>query len=237
MISKQRRNKGISITLSFILGALFAIGIIGLLYWLLLSRILEIHIAINENTNERHAINLANVLISSEKIAYEKEGVIMRDVLDKEKLDKVFVKKSEFLSDIKAFAQPKDIGIGYPNSINIVRIIDLEKCSLNDCEGWIAFLSGPVSLKGLSISKFASCLSEHVKLDAGLVFRWIVGGTVIGLWQPYDLKNCVQNTIPSSLKSLFSKSKISSEGLPVLIRYPNGELHFGRISVAVGEWV
>jgi hypothetical protein len=222
MFSKQKKSKGLTLVLSAILGGLFAIAIMGLLYWLFLTRILEMHVAIDENTNERHAINLANVLISSEKIVYEKEGKIMRGILDVEKLNSV---------------QPNDIGIGYSNSISVVRIVDLEKCSSpNNCEGWIFFLSGPVSLEGLSLTNFYACLSEHVKLDIRLVFRGIIFGW-LGLWQPLDLKNCAQNTAPSTLSSFFSKSQISSEGLPILIRYPTGELHAGRILVAVGEWI
>jgi hypothetical protein len=238
MSSKQEKSKGIVITLSAILEGLFFIGIMGFLYWFFLSRILELHVAIEEFTNERQTINLANLLISSEKIAHEKDGGIMRGVLDAEKLDSVFIKRTDFVSDVQALFQPIDIGIGYPNSINIVRVVDLEKCdSSGNCDGWIAVLSSPVTLQGLSITKFNSCLSEHVKLDLGSVFRWIFGGPLLGLWQPWDLKNCVQNTVPSGIKSVFTKSEIISSGFPVLIKYPDGELHVGRISVGVGEFI
>jgi hypothetical protein len=79
-------------------------------------------------------------------------------------------------------------------------------------------------------------LAEHIKIDEGLIFRWFFEGP-LGLWQPKDLENCAKNTIPSSYKSLFSKSQISSEGLPILIRYPTGEVHFGRIWTDVGEFI
>jgi hypothetical protein len=234
MISKQKKkNKGIAITLSLILGGLFAIGLMGLIYWIFISRILEVHVAIDEYTNERHAINLANLLLSSEKIVYEKEGKLMRGILDSEKLDNVFSRENFF-----SINNPVDIGIGYPNSITIVRIIDLESCSASgDCKGWAAVLSGPISLEGLSIAKFTNCLSENVKLDVGSIFRFVVGGMPMTLWQPWDLKNCVQNTVPSSVKSFFTNSEISSEGFPVLIKYPNGDFHLGRMSVAVGEFL
>jgi hypothetical protein len=234
MISKQKKkNKGIAITMSLILGGLFAIGLMGLIYWIFISRILEVHVAIDEYTNERHAINLANLLLSSEKIVYEKEGKLMRGILDSEKLDNVFSRENFF-----SINNPVDIGIGYPNSITIVRIIDLESCSTSgDCKGWAAVLSGPISLEGLSIAKFTNCLSENVKLDVGSIFRFVVGGMPMALWQPWDLKNCVQNTVPSSVKSFFTNSEISSEGFPVLIKYPNGDFHLGRMSVAVGEFL
>jgi hypothetical protein len=148
MNSKQKKkNKGITITLSLILGGLFAIGLMGLIYWIFISRILEVHVAIDEYTNERHAINLANLLLSSEKIVYEKEGKLMRGILDSEKLDNVFSKENSF-----SVANPIDIGIGYPNSITIVRIIDLEACdNSGNCKGWAATLAGPTSLEELSI--------------------------------------------------------------------------------------
>jgi hypothetical protein len=233
MSSRQKKNKGLTLSVSLILGGLFAIGLVGLIYWIFISRILEVHVAIDEYTNERHAINLANLLLSSEKIVYEKEGKLMRGIVDSKKLDNIFSRESSF--DIN---NPIDIGIGYPNSITIVRIIDLETCSISgDCKGWAAALVGPTSLEGLSIVKFANCLSEHVKLDIGSIFRWVFGGAIMGLWQPWDLKNCVQNTVPPSIKSLFTTSEISSEGFPVLIRYQNSELHLGRMSIAIGEFL
>jgi hypothetical protein len=234
MNSKQKKkNKGITITLSLILGGLFAIGLMGLIYWIFISRILEVHVAIDEYTNERHAINLANLLLSSEKIVYEKEGKLMRGILDSEKLDNTFSRESSF-----SVVNPIDIGIGYPNSITLVRIIDLEACdNSGNCKGWAAVLAGPTSLEGLSIVKFVNCLSEHVKLDVGSIFRWTFGGMIMTLWQPWDLKNCVQNTIPPSVKSFFTNSEISSEGFPILIKYPNGELHLGRMAVAIGEFL
>lgn len=230
MSLEQRRNKGIALTISSVLGSLFAIAIMGLLYWLFLSRILEMHVAVDEATNELRAINLANLLISSEKIAYQRDGKIMRGILDAEKLDDLFVKKQEFLADAKALFRPKDIGIGYPNSLNLVRVVDLEDCDSNGCRGWIAFLSAPLSLEGLSIDKFLVCLGEHVKPDLGAVFRQ-------SLWQPIDVEDCVKNTVPASFKFLFTTSEISSDGLPVLIRYKNGKLHVGKIAVWIGEWV
>ncbi|MEM5853174.1 MAG: hypothetical protein QXG39_00920 [Candidatus Aenigmatarchaeota archaeon] len=235
MFFTEKKNKGLVITLNLILGALFAVGLIALIYWIFISRILEVHVAIEENTLERRAINLANLLISSEKIAYEKDGKIMRGILDSEKLENIFSREYIFLSqELKT----KNIGIGYPNSIILVRVLDLEECdSSGNCKGWATLLSGPISLEGTSINKFLKCLSEHVKLDVGSIFRWAVGGIVLGLWQPWDVKNCVQNTMPANVKAIFTTSKISSQGLPVMIKYPNGELHLGRISVAIGEFL
>jgi hypothetical protein len=216
----------------FILKGLFAIAIIGLLYWLFLDTILQMHVAINENTNERHAIQLANVLISSEKLAYENDGKMMRGILDVDKLDEIFV-----ISGSLNLVSIKDIGIGYPNSLTLVRIIDLEKCNSFDiCDGWIGYLSGPITLQGLSIVNFGDCVSEHAKADVGSLFRGLFTGPALAWWNPLDLANCAENNLPSSFKLLFTDSQITSEGFPIVIKYPNGDMHLGRIYVLLGEF-
>lgn len=245
LLAREKRSKGLSLVVSAVLGALFTIGVIALFYWLFLSKILEIHVAIDEATTERHAINLANVLISSEKLAYE-DGKIQRGVLDSNKLDNLFIKKDTFLSDVSRYILPVDIGIGYPNTLNLVEVLDLEKCdNIGNCDGWIASLSGPISLEGLDIVKFATCLAENIKIDVGSIFRFAGSGILLGhaagapaaLWQPWDIEKCVKNTIPPSLNEFFTNSEISSKGLPVLIRYQDGTMHVGRIIVGVGEWL
>jgi hypothetical protein len=237
----QRKNKGIVETINAVFVGLFVIGALALIYWFFISRILEIHTTVNEATAERHAINLANVLISSEKLAREDEGKILRGILDSGKLDNVFVNKKKFLeaasaNNLDEYFQPKDIGIGYPNSLNLVEVIDLESCQNSACDGWIVSLSGPISLQGLSAVKFANCLAETAKLDTGSLFRYMMFGPVGALWQSFDIEKCIANTIPANMKSFFTGTPISSKGLPILIRYPDGDLHIGKIIVGVGEW-
>lgn len=235
MFFMQRKNKGLVITLNFIFGALFVVGILGLIFWLFISRILEIHVAVLEYTNERHTINLANALISYEKLAYENDGKIMRGILDSEKVDKVFVKEDEFLLNPTA-SNKETIDIAYPNSVAIVRIIDLEDCSPNSCKSWILHLHGPISIQGLSLVKYFNCLQEHIKIDWGLIFR-LAFGNLLGFWQPQDLANCAVNTVPPSIKSFFTKKEMVHQGLPILIRYPDGTLHVGRILVMLSEFL
>lgn len=239
------RSKGLELVVSSIFIALIAIGIIGLLYWLFLSHILDIHVIMDESTVERHSINLANVLISSEKLAYTSDDKIERGVLDVEKLDNLFVRKSDFLSNVKYHAIPKDIGIGYPNSLAIVEVLDLEKCdSSGNCEGWIVMLKGPVTITGLKVVDFTQCLAENINLDIGSIFRWFFGflrggvstGIRYALWQPWDVEKCVKNTIPASVKGIFTKNPMGFKGFPVLIRYRDGSVHVGRLIVGVSEW-
>lgn len=245
----QKKSKGIALTISAALESLFVLGIIAFIYWFFLSRILDIRVSVMEATAERHAINLANVLISSEKLAYKDNGKISRGILDASKLDNVFINKNDFLADVRGSLQPKDIGIGigYPNTLNLVEVIDLEKCknyvtstrpptTVTECDGWIASLSGPVTLQDLSIPKFLDCLEQNKKIDVGSIFRGFIGGIPGVFWQPWDIGKCAQNTIPSNIKSIFTGTPISSKGLPIVIRYPDGSLHSGRMVVAVGEW-
>ena len=233
----RRKNKGIVLTISAVIEGLFVTGVLALLYWMFLSRVLEVHVVVSEMNAERHAINLANVLISSEKLAYEKDGKISRGILDSTKLDNVFINKREFLSDVRVYLEPKDIGIGYPNTLNLVWVLDLDSCQDSDCDGWMASLSGPVTLEGLKPVKFTECLAENVKLDQwGSNFRFYFGGIFGALWQPQDIEKCIKNANPLGVKSFFTWSAISSSGLPVLIRYPDGDLHIGRIKAGVGEW-
>lgn len=231
----QRKNKGLAITLNFILGALFAVGILGLILWLFISRILEIHVAVLEYTNERHTINLANALISHEKLAYENDGKIARGILDSEKIDKVFLKEEEFLFN-PTVSTKETIDLGYPNSVAIVRIIDLEDCSPNNCRSWVLDLHGPISIQGLSLVKYFNCLQEHIKIDWGLIFRFAFG-KLLGFWQPQDLANCAVNNVPPSIKSFFTRQEMVYQGLPILIRYPDGTLHVGRILVVLSEFL
>jgi hypothetical protein len=233
MSSKQ--SKGLTLTAFSILASLFSIGIIALLAYIFLSRYLEVHLFVNEVTVERNSINLANVLISHEDLAYVKDGVIQRGVLDAEKLEHL---------------DPRMLNIGYPNSLMIVKILDLEKCKAQEselnCDGWFFALNGPVSIQGLSVVKFADCLFNNIDDDFwGKSFRFYLGhilggpliGTIASLWQPHDLVKCVHNTIPSGVVGVFNTNPMIFRGLPILIRYDNGDLHVGRIIVGVVEFI
>lgn len=234
----QKKSKGMAGTLDAALQALFAIGVIALFVWIFISVILDIITSMAESATERHAMNLANVLISSEKLAYEKDGKISRGILDSTKLDENFIKKSDALADFKLFFEPRNIGIGYPNTLNMVLVIDEEKCQDSECDGWSASLWGPVSLEGLSISKFSTCLEESKSKDvASMVFRGLISGAVGDIWLPFDVEKCNKQTMPEGIKSFFTETPVSSKGFPIIIRYPDGELHAGRIIVGVGEWI
>lgn len=232
------RSKG-DITINAIVVGLLTIALVAISYYMLISKIIEVHTVTKEYETERHAINLANVLISSDLLAYEENGKIYRGVLNASKLDELMYRKNDFLSNIRAFLEPKDMNIGYPNSYMIVEIIDLDTCNGGTCDGWIVSLKSPEFL-GLDLKKFVSCLGERVTQNTILefLFKWFQSGQLYNIFSPFgDIGECARIAAPTSLKDFFySGSLISRIGLPVSIWYPNGETHLGRIVVGVSEW-
>lgn len=234
MLLRRQKNRGIVFTLTSIIEGFLIILVVAFLLWFFLNKIMEIHVSVEENLNERHSIILANALISNEKIAYIKDGKILRGVLDAEKLDKLFIKKSDFLSYTKLLTNDVDLGISYPNSIIIVLVLDLEKCEDNDCDGWIVRLKSPLSLPGISLINFMECLNSNIKVDVGIIFRFFLSPG--GLWQPWDIDKCIKNNIPPSFKSFFNKNRITSQGFPILIKYKDS-IHAGRVFIGLGEFI
>ncbi|MFH7880532.1 MAG: hypothetical protein QXI09_00795 [Candidatus Aenigmatarchaeota archaeon] len=235
--------KGVVLTTQNVFIAIFIIVIIVFVYYFFMSRYLEMHVTIKEFSLERKTINYALNLISNENIVLGKGNVIWRGILDAEKLDKIFLNTTEITHIdrlVKILITPIDIGVTYPNSLIIIRIIDLETCEDNKCFGWLGRIYSPISIDGLFFSKFIECIVENIKLDFGTVIRVITNignpvSAVFNLVQPYDWEKCIENTMPSNSQLLFSKSFISSEGFPVLIYYNNGTTHVGRLSVLIGE--
>ncbi|MEM2506775.1 MAG: hypothetical protein QXF61_07035 [Nitrososphaeria archaeon] len=183
-------NKGLALTVNAILEGLFFIAVIALLYWFFISRILEIHITTISSDVERRSINLANVLISHEKLCYEENGKIHRGLIDSKKLDYLASAKggskslnsSDFIS--QALKNYKDIGVGYPNTISLVVISDLEDCEEeHGCTIWFITLANSNFTAKPSSNQFTDCLIENFKTDAASWGRRIGGcgvGGVIG---------------------------------------------------------
>ena len=239
MSLSPKNHKG-SILITSIIVGLVTISVVAFLYYIFISKLYEIHTLTLEYETERHAINLANVLISSHKLAYEKNGKIYRGILNASKLDELMYNKRKLLPDIRTKLKPKDIGIGYPNTYMLVKVIDLDTCKNNNCDGWIVSLKGP-TLLGLRIEEFGDCLSARVSQNTitETWFKWATPpGIALNLFHPFgDISECARKAAPPSLKEVFfTKSLITRIGLPVDIWYPDGEMHAGRIIVGVAEW-
>jgi hypothetical protein len=218
---QRRQSKGISLTISAVLEALFFIGIIAFLYWFFLSRILEIHTATLTADNERRAINFANVLLSYEEIAYINNGKIERGLLDASKLES-FASKKGTTSDLtnegfmsSAWRNYKQISLGYPSSFALVEVTDLENCGERGCVVWVTVLVGPTSNLDLTL-KLLACLA-------------------VGF--PRNVHGCIIATMGETYTYYLSTgSPVATVGLPTLIRYDDGTIHIGRMTVIVLEW-
>ena len=228
----MRSNKGLALSLTYALEALYFIGIMALCFWFISSRLTKQKLIIQDTDTDRYALNLANNMLSYEEVVYIKDGSIQRGILDVEKLNNFCVKGKEkpltllsasFLNYKKISYDEKKF-LGYPNSINSIIIVDMEtlkkdeKCSENFNEGYCAW--------GVTFSDadkdFMDCMG--VSYAAGLS----------------GIANCY-NYLPLTLRISLSffglNNYISSEGVPVLLRYPDGTLHVGRIFAGVIRWV
>ena len=169
---------------------------------------------------------------------------IHRGIFDKTKLDQLATylehpDTSTYSSTlINAVKNARELDIGYPNSYVTFAVVDLETCS-DTCNGWVGAFKGPFSIDATYAGRFIDCLINNVDLSVGSIFRGAATHGLLTLWQPWDLAKCWQNTLSQFTEKIFfgytSNPSISS-GFPVLIKYPNGDLHVGRLYVGVWQW-
>jgi len=264
----QKKSKG-DVVVNTMISGLYAIGIMIFLYYIFLIEVAKVRSMVDEYGSERHAINLANALISSGAIACEDSGVIQRGILDKQKLDGIFhlsddsfSRKEEVLAIFTAQVDESRLGnLSYPNALNLVFIVDLDNCSAEGCYTWGGVLISPISLGNIQVVNFLKCLQDTFDMSGGAWMKRIgtcgagaaignfIGGPIgaaigctIGfvstLWSPGDLEQCFQKAgMAQFFKEWFATgTPASHQGLPVLIRYPDGSLHTGRIIVSLLEW-
>ena len=74
--------KGKVLTISAFLAGLFAVAAAALIYFFLVVRYYELHTIVEENTVERYAINIAQLLLSHPNLTYEKSGSIQRGIFE-----------------------------------------------------------------------------------------------------------------------------------------------------------
>jgi len=235
-------KKGIALTMQTVLVGLFIIGITALITFLVISRFLKLHVAVEEGDVERRTMNIANVLLSYEGLAYvDEEGMLHRGIFDKEKLDNVttFIQTTDsaayavtILKEVRLALSEgeKEWSIGYPNSVVFFLVIDGNKA-------WVGSFRGPLDKKAFSyLGKFLECLEKNVDIHAAIFGHFP--------WYLEDLWKCWENTLGELVKKEtektgrflgFSKNPSTDEGFPVLIRYPNGNVHVGRLLVGVWE--
>jgi hypothetical protein len=204
--------------------ALTAVGAIALLYFLLYGRYFDIHTTIISSEAQRHAINIVQVIISSDKLVYEEDfgtsssPIIRyhRGILDSEKLDEQMVK----VEDYDGFSTTKESSsisdeIGYPNTIISIIVYDIDTGNR-----WALSYSGPKVESG---NDFWSCM--HNNIDKSF-FGLPQPGNLAILWNSWDVKECWD--------TYSSKLGVFEKDFPVSIMDGDG-LHSGRILVRVME--
>lgn len=108
-------KKGQAFTPANFLAGLLAVSFVVFILYLWYGKYFDVQTIVKENEFERKEITLAQILLSSDKLAYVDENkVIHRAVLDKTKLDNIEKDSKSLFSEI-----------GYPDSEYYVEIRDL----------------------------------------------------------------------------------------------------------------
>ena len=166
-----QRNKGQLVFNTIIVG-LFAIGTMIFLYVYFLNSNVRIYTYTLEYTTERHALILANDLISSPNLTFvDSSGTVYRGILDKEKLDRVFKAKSSVgfnSTDVVNLLNPQNFissndlgGYIYPDSITEIMVVDLDRCSDKGCYTWGGLVYPDFNLASNPSLKFLNCIAEN----------------------------------------------------------------------------
>jgi len=213
MIFQRIKKKGQATWITQVLTALLAVGVVAFLYFLLFGRYFDIHAIVVSNEAKRHVINMAQVMLSSDKLVYEEDFGGMkrfhRGVFDKNKLDEQLMRH---ILDIKESEVREEIS--YPNTGTQIVVNDLE---LN--KSWTLVFGGP----GLENQvEFIDCLHQNIEPN---IFVWVFNFP-LSPWNLWDLVECIG--------TYETKIGIFEKDFPVLIN-DNGVLHAGRLFIRVME--
>jgi len=130
-------RKGLQLAWPTFFGAMLALVVMLILFYLAAGRFFDINTEVVEATIDRHAFTLANVLLSSDSLAYSDGITLMRGTLDKEKLDSVQINPNSLFGKI-----------GYPASTSDVTVTDLETNNK-----WFFSGDGPASSVPVDLKK------------------------------------------------------------------------------------
>ncbi|MEM0333519.1 MAG: hypothetical protein QXX30_03605 [Candidatus Aenigmatarchaeota archaeon] len=247
------------ITLSTIFEGLATIGFIAFLIFLLFFSKAMIITNIEEENWERNDINFANGLISHEKLAYEKNGILYRGILDEKKLDSIFYKSTNGLTnleEIRLIFDPtftkgkitKDIlDLGYTNAISMIYIYDLDNCNENICVVWVGkVLPSPTIIDFIEndpLYKFSKCLRDSFSPNWTNIFMGCLGfaalggvsgclgGIILNLFSIGEISNCLKISTFDTLRVIITQIMTKRKGITVNIIYEDGSIHIGRLVV------
>jgi len=241
MFTKLKKNKfikskGIQDSIVGTFTLLLAGGILAAIYITGIQNQLDVTRAVIEFQTERHTINLAQAMLSNEKLVYFDGEHYHRAIFDKEKLDAIMKMGDVGIEDF--FSSNNELINTYPNSLTYFIVKDLESDEI-----WSATVWGPTTYEESAISNFATCMSNSAKIDANSIYS-IIGAAAsrnplllfLSAWDIWDLGKCLGVLGLESGDFFATKSDITSEGFPVAIKNGN-EVHVGKMTVQLIEWL
>jgi hypothetical protein len=207
-------SKGIATWISQIIIGLLAIGCVAFLYFLFIGRYFDIHSVIVSNEAQRHAINMAQVIMSSDKLVVEDkfdDGTkrYHRGVFDSSKLDRQFATSKADAGKVGMVSEE----IYYPNIGAQIVVNDMY-----NNRNWAMAIGG----SGLdNVGQYLNCLWTHIDLFNLVVLH-------AGPWNDWDATECYG--------TYATKIGIFEKDFPVLIYdSASGQYHPGRLFVRVME--
>lgn len=220
MLKKQRkgeglkllRAKGISTVLLQVLVGLLTIGICALLVFFIFGKYFDIHLIVLSSEVERHTINLAQLLLSSEYLVYGEDGIFNKSykIFDRNKLD------LQLGTSISTLTKDSEINreIGYPNSVHIIYVEDF-----SNNKKWFLVGGSSTTAEEFSAVEYINCLISKLPSNIfDIAFPYI--------WDKWDVYSCelrVSKKIGTFVKSF-----------PVAIR-DGDETHLGRLTIRLIE--
>jgi len=218
------RPKGIATWITQTMTAFVAIGVVVLFYFLLYGRYFDIHVIVESAEVQRHAINAAQLLLSSDKLAYEETTAAvgaapqkryLRGTFDRAKLDKIMFASADDNKDYTVSCAA--LGIGYPDSVMELVVSDVDAGG-----SWVLSCGQASPLHASEIKSYLSCMYNNIDWN---ILRWVFN-VPKGPWGYWDIKEC--NTNFGSKVGTFEKD------VPVTIM-DSGSPHAGRLFIRLTE--
>ena len=217
-------SKGIATWIAQVMTAFVAIGVIVLFYFLLYGRYFDVHVMVESAEVQRHAINAAQLLLSSDKLAYEEataaaDGIVqkryLRGIFDRTKLDGLMFSEEAEQKDYEASCEK--LNISYPDSAMEIIVSD----AATD-RSWVLPCGLASPLHASEIKSYVSCMYNNIDWN---ILRWVFN-IPKGPWQYWDIKECATN--------FGSKIGTFEKEFPLMIR-DGDSLHAGRLFIRLTE--
>jgi hypothetical protein len=217
-------SKGIATWIAQVMTAFVAIGVIVLFYFLLYGRYFDVHVLVESSEVQRHAINAAQLLLSSDKLVYEdattaadgsSQERYLRGVFDRAKLDGLFFATAAEQKDYEASCEALDVG--YPDSAMELVVSDVQSS-----KNWVLSCGRASPLHASEIKSYVSCMYGNIDWN---VLRWVFN-IPQGPWQYWDIKECATN--------FGSKTGTFEKDFPLMIK-DGDSLHAGRLFIRLTE--